>query len=99
MQSHHPRRHPDVFVQDLGRDKMLSRFDADQLHILNCIAYQIWLYCDGQHAPEAIVQRLAERFPTAPLDRVSADVHNTLAELSAKGLLHTGAPQLFDPYL
>jgi hypothetical protein len=99
MQSHHPLRHPDVFVQDLGRERLLSRFDADQLHILNSVAFQIWLYCDGQHAPDAIVQRLAERFPAAPLHRVSADVHNTLAELSAKGLLHTGEPRLFDPYL
>ncbi|MBI1295549.1 PqqD family peptide modification chaperone [bacterium] len=99
MQSHHPLRHPDVFVQDLGRDRLLSRFDTDQLHILNWVAFQIWLYCDGQHAPEAIVQRLAECFPAAPVDRVSADVHNTLADLATKGLLHNDVPQHFDPYL
>lgn len=99
MQSHHPRRHPNVIIQDLGRDKMLSRFDADQLHILNSVAFQIWLYCDGEHAPEAIIQQLAARFPAVALDRITTDVHNTLADLATKGLLHNDDPQRFDPYL
>lgn len=89
MQSHHPRRHPDVFVQDLGGDRLLSRFDADQLHVLNPMAYQIWLYCDGRHAPADIAAQLAQRFPNASPDRITADVEQVLSELIAKGLLQT----------
>ena len=87
MQSHFLHRHPDIFVQDLGRDQLLSRFDADQLHLLNPLAYQIWLYCDGHHTPADIVMQLTQRFPDTPAERIAADVQTTLAEFMAKGLL------------
>ncbi|MEZ4834542.1 MAG: PqqD family protein [Caldilineaceae bacterium] len=65
----------------------MSRFDADQLHVLNPVAYQIWLYCDGRHAPADIAALVGQRFPTAPPHRIAADVEHVLAELAAKGLL------------
>jgi hypothetical protein len=87
MQSPGLHRHPTVFVQNLGRDHLLSRFDADQLHILNPVAYQIWLYCDGRHTPADIVAQLVQRFPNTPAEHIAADVQKTLAEFTAKGLL------------
>ncbi len=64
--------------------------ERDAVHYLNETAALILQNCDGRTAKE-VCSYLSGEFPEVPLERLEADVSDTLRELEAKCIVRTRA--------
>ena len=72
--------------KDLEEEFLVYDPDGDQVHVLNEVAREIFLLCDGSRHPEDIAALLTERYPVEK-EQALADVNETLDRLIAIGLL------------
>ncbi len=72
--------------RDLGEELLVYDPDGDQVHVLNEVAREIFLLCDGSRNPADIAAELTERFLVERAQAL-ADVNETLDRLIGLGLL------------
>jgi hypothetical protein len=78
---------PEVVVMDLDRDTLVYQRPRKRLLLLNPSAAAILRLCDGMRGEDEIARSLAERYPGAPSEDVTADVRRTVEELVDLGLV------------
>ncbi len=87
MNSVEPKRQPGITVKDIGGETLLYSTDEEAIHILNPTAQLIWELCDGGHSVTDIEQAIRTSFSVPDGHDVIADIRQTLAVFSDKGLL------------
>ena len=91
MTAIYPLHRTDLLTNETEGELVLFDAADEVVHILNPTARLVWDLCDAQHTPDDMAQVLRAHF-AIPLDRdVLADVEETLAVFSAKGML--GSPE------
>lgn len=72
--------------RDLGDELLIYDRGADEVHMLNGTARELYLLCDGRRTVAEILERFAERYE---VDRATADAAGAeaLARLTAIGAL------------
>ena len=81
-----PLADPSCESRDLGEELLVYDRDGDQVHVLNEVAREIFLLCDGSRTPVEIGARVADRFPVEQ-DQALSDVNKTLDQLIGIGLI------------
>ena len=72
--------------RDLEEEFLVYDRTGDQVHVLNEVAREIYLLCDGNRRPADIADLLVERYPVGR-EQALADVNTTLDRLIDLGLL------------
>lgn len=84
-----PLHRSDLLASELEHELVLFDEADEVVHVLNTTAKLVWELCDARHTIDDIAQALRAQF-AIPSDRdVLADVTETLALFSAKGLLQS----------
>jgi pyrroloquinoline quinone biosynthesis protein D len=66
--------------RDLGDEFLFYDRDGDQVHVLNGVARDVFLLCDGSRTNRQIVEEIIVRYEVEA-ERASVDVLRTLSEL------------------
>jgi len=83
----YPLHRSDLVAREIEDELVLFDAADEIVHVLNATARLVWHLCDAQHTPDDMAQVLRTHF-AIPLDcDVLADVTETLAVFSTKGLL------------
>ena len=84
-----PLHRSDLLASQLENELVLFDEAEEVVHVLNTTAKLVWELCDAHHTIDDMAQALRAQF-AIPSDRdVLADVTETLALFSAKGLLQS----------
>ena len=84
-----PTKRDDLLISEIGGDLILYNTADEAVHVLNPTARVVWELCDAQHTADDMAQALRASFDIPPDRDVLADVAETLAAFSTKGLLRT----------
>jgi hypothetical protein len=87
MHNNYPLQNMDLLTSEVDDELILYNSTFEVLHVLNPTAKLVWELCDAQHSPEEMAMIMRERFLIQPERDVLADVMNTLAVFTEKGLL------------
>jgi PqqD family protein of HPr-rel-A system len=82
-----PRVREDVLSREVEDELLLYDPRSGETLLLNASAAVIADLCDGERDPEAIARAILDAVPDADAAIVRADVHKTIDELRAKGML------------
>lgn len=88
------RRTPTLRSVEIGDDGLIYDAEHERSHVLNASAMRVWNAIDGTVDVRQIVARLASDVAVEP-EQLVDDVHQTIADLRAIGLLDQAA--LADP--
>ena len=75
-----PRRLNTVEQKDLGDEYMFYDAMGEEVHVLNGIAREIYLLCDGEHSVEDLVRDIVDRYEVDE-ETASRDVDDLLQKL------------------
>ncbi|HLK59092.1 MAG TPA: PqqD family protein [Chthonomonadaceae bacterium] len=81
-----PRRR-DLPSSPVGRELMVRDPESGQVHFFNAAARFIWDSCDGATSIRECAMRLRAEFSVPETVDLQADIAETLADFSQKGLL------------
>lgn len=81
-----PTRIDGLRTADLQDEFLIYEPGDGRVHVLNGVAREIWLLCDGRHAVHAIAQELCSQFDV-DVATAEKDVQETLARLADLGLV------------
>jgi len=76
-------------VREVDGELIVLDVETDKVHQLNASASFIWRLCEEGQPPEAMAQRLAERFDVAE-DVAFQDTRDIIGQLRALGLVVEG---------
>ena len=76
--------------RDLGDEFLFYDRDGDQVHVLNGVAREVFLLCDGNRTNPQIVSEIIERYEVEA-ERARDDVLRTLSELLELQILRAAA--------
>ena len=85
----HPKPSPDHNSRDLGDEMLFYDRQGDRVHVLNGVAREIFLLCDGARTTEEIAKEIVARYEV-DLDTAHADVKSTVSQLHELGLVTEG---------
>jgi len=79
---------PDVVLREEDEDGgLLFNPDTNDVRVINATGLFIWKQCLSQQEPAAIIKALQETFEDAPLESVTADVQEFLADMLHSGFI------------
>ena len=81
-----PQRRHAVEEKDLGDEYMFYDAQGEKVHVLNGIAREIYLLCDGEHSVADLVKDIVDRYEVDE-ETASKDVDDLLKELTELELL------------
>ena len=81
-----PRRRHTVEEKDLGDEYMFYDAQGEKVHVLNGIAREIYLLCDGEHSVADLVKDIVDRYEVDE-ETASKDVDALLQQLTELELL------------
>ena len=73
--------------------KVLLDLRSGKYFALNAVGSLLWEEIAAGASRDAILERLAERFPEVPAERLGRDADALLAQLQARGLLRSASPE------
>ncbi len=76
--------------RDLGDEFLFYDRDGDQVHVLNGVARDVFLLCDGRRTNDEIVSEIVERYEVEA-ERARDDVLRTVSELVDLHILRVAA--------
>jgi hypothetical protein len=76
--------------RDLGDEFLFYDRDGDRVHVLNGVARQVFLLCDGRRTNTEIVSEIVTRY-AVEAERARDDVIRTLSELLELQILRAAA--------
>jgi hypothetical protein len=82
----YPRARPDLTFRPVEGQFALTDRTGVQADRLNLVAALVWTYCDGRHAPDAIVEAVARELPDTDED-VPSRVTALLARFTSQGIV------------
>lgn len=82
------RRTGTYLEQDLNEEYLLFDARGTRIHVLNGVAREIYLLCDGDLSVDALIQTIANRYD-ADEARVRTDVIDTIGKLVEIGALRS----------
>ena len=86
--SKRPQVRESLIFRPLDEEWVVYDSEGEKLHVLNGSAAVVWLLCNGQLTESEILNEVAEAFDhQIPTEQLEDDVHQAIAEFSAKGLL------------
>ena len=94
MTAIYPVHRTDLVASELEDELILFNEAKEVVHVLNTTARVVWDLCDAQHTIEDMAHALRAQFAIPSEHDVLADVTETLALFSAKGLLRNPEPAL-----
>lgn len=74
--------------RDLGDEFLFYDRKGDQLHVLNGVAREVFLLCDGNRTNAEIVAEIVSKYDVDS-ERATSDVLRTLSELLALQILRS----------
>jgi hypothetical protein len=79
---------PDVVLREEDEDGgLLFNPDTNDVRVINATGLFIWKECQSQQEPAAIIKALQVTFEDAPLESVTADVQEFLADMLHSGFI------------
>ncbi len=74
-----------LLVEELDGEAVLYDLAANAVHYLNQTGYFLWQRCDGRQGSAALARELDRAFEGS--DDPLADVHRSISDLAANGLV------------
>ena len=81
-----PQRLNTAEGKDLGDEYMFYDASGEQVHVLNGIAREIYLLCDGEHSVADLVKSIVDRYEVDE-ETASRDIGDLLQQLNDLRLL------------
>jgi len=81
-----PQRRQTVEEKDLGDEYMFYDAQGEQVHVLNGMAREVYLLCDGEHSVADLVKNIVDRYEVDE-ETASHDVNDLLKKLIELELL------------
>ena len=81
-----PTRRPDVWLRRAGAENVAYDPSRRAVHVMNATAVAIWDLCDGETAPQEMIDAICE-VSALPYDVVTEDVSRILSEFDDAGII------------
>jgi hypothetical protein len=81
-----PKPSADHNSRDLGDEMLFYDRAGDRVHVLNGVAREIFLLCDGERTTEQIANEIVSRYEV-DFETAHADVRKTVEQLHELGLV------------
>jgi len=81
-----PQRRQTVEEKDLGDEYMFYDAQGEQVHVLNGMAREVYLLCDGEHSVADLVKNIVDRYEVDEETAIQ-DVNDLLKKLIELELL------------
>jgi hypothetical protein len=79
---------PDVVLREEDEDGgLLFNPDTNDVRVINSTGLFIWKQCGSQQDPASIIKALQEHFEDAPVESVTTDVQEFLADMLGTGFI------------